>query len=249
MRVRTTHKKARVTWIIRPRPDGIYIDKGGIEKGPMREGEALTAVAKYLTSTVAPIVLGPNASIGRLSEAEHTYTDEGQHTAPFIVYDRRGRELDRGWNLPGLFRKHRNSFMREASMTHRTRTTHTQDEMPLASEPTPRTLKAWDEWEPEPGVTKVAGREVRGPHLSVRFDRGFSAATHALDPHGQVYQGLILMDKGGKRPYRAALEFARKNVDMLSKMRTTYEIREAVDAAVMEATGKRAQWHSYHMPD
>jgi len=137
-RERTTHKKARISrWIIRPRPDGIYIDKGGIEDGPFREGEVLTEVAKYLTTSVAPIVLGPNASLGRLSEAEHTYTESGQHTPPFIVYDRTGRELDRGWNLPGLFRRYQGKFLRASY--------------------TPRTLEDWDAWEPDPGTTKAAG--------------------------------------------------------------------------------------------
>jgi hypothetical protein len=92
--------------------------------------------------------------------------------------------------------------------------------------------------------------EIRGPELSVSLDRhGFSARTHAKDRHGQVYEGLILMDTGAKRPYRAAMEWITGNLPALSKMRRTHDIRNAVNEVVEAKLGKRPIWHSYHMPD
>jgi hypothetical protein len=93
------------------------------------------------------------------------------------------------------------------------------------------------------------GQRVRGPHLILNFQRGFSVKDIPKDPHGQVYDAAILLDTP-KRPYRIALQVAQDNADSLSKLTSVYKVMLAVEKLAREAGAKRdPRWHNYSMPD
>ena len=81
------------------------------------------------------------------------------------------------------------------------------------------------------------------------YDRGFSVKEQAKDPHGQVYDGLILMDNGPKRPYRAAVQAALLFKKDLLTMRDISAVRKYIDEKTYESVGKYPKWHRYSMPD
>lgn len=95
-------------------------------------------------------------------------------------------------------------------------------------------------------------REVRGPGGLI-FDLDqvgeFSLRTTPTDPYGQVYEGLILTPKAGKRPYKAALEVVREFKDEIMRMKSTYDVYSFVNQKVQERVGKAPSWQFYNRPD
>jgi len=90
---------------------------------------------------------------------------------------------------------------------------------------------------------------VVGPHVILNFGRGFSVKDVPKDPHGQVYDAAILLDKP-KRPYVIALKVAQENAAALSRLPSVYKVMLAVEKLAREAGAKAdPRWHNYSMPD
>lgn len=97
---------------------------------------------------------------------------------------------------------------------------------------------------------RVAKEERGVGGLIFDFDGGFSLRTTPTDPpYNQTYTGSILMDTGGVKPYRAALQIVLGDKDHLMRLKRIREVQDHINSKV-EAQGLKApRWHTYHMPD
>lgn len=98
-------------------------------------------------------------------------------------------------------------------------------------------------------IRTAYGRVKGSGGLLFSFDRGFSVQTPPMDSYGQVYDVILLMESGPKRPYRAALNVIREYKTEIMKFRKLWDVRDFIDDKVREQTGKVPKWHSYSMPD
>jgi hypothetical protein len=60
---------------------------------------------------------------------------------------------------------------------------------------------------------------------------------------------LLVVDRGAKKPFVAALQVLKTHRAELERMDSIYKIQKFVDGKVLALTGKTPQWHSYSMPD
>lgn len=60
---------------------------------------------------------------------------------------------------------------------------------------------------------------------------------------------ILLVDRGAKKPFAAALRVFQTQRAEMERMDSPYKIRKFVDDKVLALTGKTPQWHSYSMPD
>ena len=60
---------------------------------------------------------------------------------------------------------------------------------------------------------------------------------------------LLVVDRGAKKPFAAALQVLKTHRAELEQMDDIYKIKRFVDGKVLALTGKTPQWHSYSMPD
>lgn len=60
---------------------------------------------------------------------------------------------------------------------------------------------------------------------------------------------ILLVDRGAKKPYAAALQVFQIHRAEMERMDDPYKIQKFVTDKVQATTGKAPQWHYYSMPD
>ena len=88
------------------------------------------------------------------------------------------------------------------------------------------------------GIGRTAGGRVYVTDNAIRESFG-----------NGVEDVLLVVDRGAKKPFAAALQVLKTHRAELEQMDDIYKIKRFVDGKVLALTGKTPQWHSYSMPD
>jgi hypothetical protein len=81
-----------------------------------------------------------------------------------------------------------------------------------------------------------------------------SIQTEPKDPHGQVYDVLLLMGPSGggsgKMAYKKAMEIYEKNKRKIQSLRKLYDVRNFFTDEIKKSGVRGSlRWHQYSMPD
>jgi hypothetical protein len=100
-------------------------------------------------------------------------------------------------------------------------------------------------------LIRSASAGLRGSGgLIFNLSRGFAVRTMPTDPpYNQTYDGLILVDRGGKKPFAEALRVVAEFQDEIFRLKRLGDVAKFVDQKVQERVGKAPGWHQYSMPD
>jgi hypothetical protein len=110
------------------------------------------------------------------------------------------------------------------------------DIVEVHQDPTP--IRGYPQYKSASGTGRTAGGRVYVTDRAIRESFG-----------NGVEDVLLVVDRGAKKPFAAALQVLKTHRAELEQMDDIYKIKRFVDGKVLALTGKTPQWHSYSMPD
>ena len=103
-----------------------------------------------------------------------------------------------------------------------------------------------------PMLKEGFGNRVKGQHIIVSPDGSFSIQDIPKDPHGQVYDAAILIDKRATVK-RAMIEVWKQYRREILAQRSVWKATEFIDEKLRELASRPLKgyikWHHYSMPD